>query len=661
MSEPMDLIYKDPKYPSSKVVNGLSMAGPRAHLRGMGLVNEELAKPFIGVINTYNEMHPGHIHLNRIGQLVKDGVREAGGVPFEVNTISLCDGFSQGHVGMCSVLPSREVIADSIEVYAGGHQLDGLVLIGGCDKIVPAMIMAALRINLPTVLVTGGPMMPAVYKGKQYGTYELKEMAGKLTRGEISREEYEYMEGLMSPTPGSCAMMGTANTMSIIAEAMGLTMPGSACAHAVSGKKNRVAKESGMAVVRLVEEDIRPRDIVTQEMLELAVRVGVSVGGSTNMTLHMPAIAHEAKLRMSLEEIGRLSAETPYLAKIKPSGSHTMLDLDQAGGVGAVMRELDGLINLDQMTVNGKTHRQNVERVVEHNPEVIRPVSDAYSDHGSITVLKGNLAPDGAVIKQSAVAAAMRRHSGPARCFECEEDAVKAIYGGAVQHGEVLVIRNEGPQGGPGMREMLTATAALVGMGFSESVALVTDGRTHVLVDAGISCRRICTGLKELGVEPTELAGVLITHEHSDHISGLTTLTKQLRLPVYASPGTGRQLCYRIAFLEELLRPVAPGEGFSIGGLAIESFPTSHDAAESVGYALSAGGRKAGTYANAARKFFPEPHPLHFPTFIWTPRRKKNPPPIKRRLPAGSGGACWAQGCMCWTRPASCGLSAASR
>ena len=242
MSEPMDLIYKDPKYPSSKVVNGLSMAGPRAHLRGMGLVNEELAKPFIGVINTYNEMHPGHIHLNRIGQLVKDGVREAGGVPFEVNTISLCDGFSQGHVGMCSVLPSREVIADSIEVYAGGHQLDGLVLIGGCDKIVPAMIMAALRINLPTVLVTGGPMMPAVYKGKQYGTYELKEMAGKLTRGEISREEYEYMEGLMSPTPGSCAMMGTANTMSIIAEAMGLTMPGSACAHAVSGKKNRVAK-----------------------------------------------------------------------------------------------------------------------------------------------------------------------------------------------------------------------------------------------------------------------------------------------------------------------------------------------------------------------------------------------------------------------------------
>ena len=477
MEETLDLIYKDPKYPSSKVVNGLSMAGPRAHLRGMGLDNEDLSKPFIGVINTYNEMHPGHVHLDRLGKLVRDGVLEAGGIPFEVNTISICDGFSQGHVGMCSVLPSREIIADSIDVYAAGHQLDGLVLIGGCDKIVPAMLMAALRVNLPTVIVTGGPMMPAVYKGRTYATYELKEMAGKLTRGELSRQEYEYMEGLMSPTPGSCAMMGTANTMSVVAEALGLTLPGSACAHAVSGKKNRVAKLSGKAIVRLVEKNIRPRDIVTQKMLELAVRVGLSVGGSTNMTLHMPAIAHEAGLSMTLEDIGRLSADTPYLAKIKPSGTHTMLDLDQAGGVGAVMRELDGLIDLDQMTVNGRTHRQNVADVVEYNPEVIHPVEQAYSDHGSITVLKGNLAPDGAVVKQSAVAAQMRKHSGPAHCFECEEDAVKAIYGGGIRHGEVIVIRNEGPQGGPGMREMLTATAALVGMGFAESVALVTDGR----------------------------------------------------------------------------------------------------------------------------------------------------------------------------------------
>ncbi len=473
----MDLQYKDPKYRSAKVVNGLTMAGPRAHLRGMGLTNEELAKPFIGVINTSNEMHPGHVHQGILGQMVKDGVFEAGGIPFEINTISICDGFTQGHEGMCHVLPSREMIADSIECYAGAHRLDGLVLIGGCDKIVPAMIMAALRVNIPAILVTGGPMMPAEYKGRTFATYELKEMIGKLTSGEISKEEYEYMEGIMSPGPGSCAMMGTANSMSVIAEALGLTMPGSACAHAVTGKKKRVAKLSGMRIVELVEKNICPRDIVTQKMLELAVAVGMSVGGSTNMTLHMPAIAHEAGLHMSLEEMGEISAKTPYLAKIKPSGSHTMWDLDQAGGVAGVMRELDGLIDLDQMTVNGHTHRENIQLIHECNHEVIHPVDQAYSPHGSLVVLKGNLAPDGSVVKQSAVAPGMRKHSGPARCFECEDDAVDAILNQKINHGDVIVIRNEGPQGGPGMREMLTATASLVSMGYAESVALVTDGR----------------------------------------------------------------------------------------------------------------------------------------------------------------------------------------
>ena len=473
----MDLQYKDPKYRSAKVVNGLTMAGPRAHLRGMGLTNEELAKPFMGVINTFNEMHPGHVHLGILGQMVKDGVFEAGGIPFEINTISICDGFTQGHEGMCHVLPSREMIADSIECYAGAHRLDGLVLIGGCDKIVPAMIMAALRVNIPAIIVTGGPMMPAEYKGRTFATYELKEMIGKLTSGEISKEEYEYMEGIMSPGPGSCAMMGTANSMSVIAEALGLTMPGSACAHAVTGKKKRVAKLSGMRIVELVEKNICPRDIVTQKMLELAVTVGMSVGGSTNMTLHMPAIAHEAGLHMTLEEMGEISAKTPYLAKIKPSGSHTMWDLDQAGGVAGVMRELDGLIDLDQMTVNGHTHRENIQLIHECNHEVIHPVDQAYSPHGSLVVLKGNLAPDGSVVKQSAVAPGMRKHSGPARCFECEDDAVDAILNQQINHGDVIVIRNEGPQGGPGMREMLTATASLVSMGYAESVALVTDGR----------------------------------------------------------------------------------------------------------------------------------------------------------------------------------------
>lgn len=478
MDKIKDMIYKDPAMRSSVLVNG-NMAGPRAHLRGMGMTTEEMAKPFIGVINTHNELHPGHIHLNRLGQLVKDGVREAGGIPFEVNTISICDGFTQGHPGMCSVLPSREVITDSIEVFTNAYALDGLVLIGGCDKIIPAMLMAALRINIPTILVTGGPMMPGEYNGRTFATYELKEMVGKFKSGEISPEEYEYMEGLMSPGPGSCAMMGTANTFAIAAEAIGLTMPGAACAHAVTGKKNREAKMAGMRVVELAKENIRPRDIVTQEMLELAVRVALCVGGSTNMCLHFPAIAHEAKLHMTLEEIGALSATTPYLAKIKPSGKHTMYDLDQAGGVPAVLREMDGVINLDQMTVTGKTHRQNIEEMsfLPVNHEVIRTKEDPYSDHGSICVLKGNLAPDGSVVKQSAVVPQMRCHTGPARCYNSEEEAVAAIFDGKVTHGDVVVIRNEGPQSGPGMREMLTSTSALVAMDLHQTVALVTDGR----------------------------------------------------------------------------------------------------------------------------------------------------------------------------------------
>ena len=469
--------YKNKKYESSAVVNGVTMAGPRAHLRNIGLATEDLSKPFIGIINTHNEMHPGQVHLDKLAEQVKAGVSEAGGVPFEVNTISICDGFTQGHAGMCSVLPSREVIADSIEVYVNAHMLDGLVLLGGCDKIVPAMLMAMLRLNIPAILVTGGPMMPAVYQSKSYATYELKEMAGKLLKGEISKEEYEEMEGIMSPGPGSCAMMGTANSMSVAAEAMGLTLPGCAGAHAVAGKKKRIARQSGVQIVRLVEEHICPRDIVTQAMLDLSARVCVSVGGSTNIMLHYPAIAREGRLHMTMKELGEISKTTPYLAKIKPSGIHTMLDFDEAGGVGAVLKALSGMVNLDLMTVNGKTHRQNTDQLTIWNQEVIRTVEQAYAPEGSIAVLHGNLAPKGCVVKQSAVAPQMRKHTGPARCFECEEEAVKAIYGGSIQDGDVIVIRNEGPKGGPGMREMLTATAALVGMGYSEKVALITDGR----------------------------------------------------------------------------------------------------------------------------------------------------------------------------------------
>jgi dihydroxy-acid dehydratase len=473
----MDFIYKEEKLRSAKVVNGLTMAGPRAHFRGMGLDNEDLKKPFIGIINTYNEMHPGHVHLDYIAQQVKDGVLENGGIPFEIDTISICDGFTQGHSGMCHVLPSREVIADSIECFVGAQQIDGMILIGGCDKIVPALIMAALRVNIPSIIVTGGPMMPATYGGKQYATYELKEKIGQVQKGEISKEEYEYMESLMSPGPGSCAMMGTANTMSIVAEALGLTMPGCACAHAVEGAKKRVARQSGKRIVDLVRQNVLPRTVVTQKMLETGARVGMSVCGSTNMTLHMPAIAHEANLQMSLADLGRISETTPCLVKIKPSGTHTMLDLERAGGVGAVMRNLEGIIDLDLMTVNGHTHRENTLLVHESNDEVVRPVSNPYSNHGSIVILQGNLAPEGCVVKHTAIAPEMLKHTGPAHCFENEESAVKAILSSAIKKGEVLVIRNEGPKSGPGMREMLTATASLVSMGYSDSVALVTDGR----------------------------------------------------------------------------------------------------------------------------------------------------------------------------------------
>ena len=463
---------------SDQIKKGVERAPNRSLLYALGYTEEELNRPLVGVVSSWNEIVPGHMDLDKIVEAVKAGIRAAGGTPVTFPAIAVCDGIAMGHVGMKYSLVTRDLIADSTEAMVTAHQFDGLVMVPHCDKNVPGLLMAAARLNIPTIFCSGGPMLAGrLGDGRRTCLSHMFEAVGAYHAGTLDEAGVREYEENACPSCGSCSGMYTANSMNCLTEAIGMALPGNGTIPAPLSARRRLAKQAGMQILELIRRDIRPRDIVTQEMLELAVRVGVSVGGSTNMTLHMPAIAHEAKLRMSLEEIGRLSAETPYLAKIKPSGSHTMLDLDQAGGVGAVMRELDGLINLDQMTVNGKTHRQNVERVVEHNPEVIRPVSDAYSDHGSITVLKGNLAPDGAVIKQSAVAAAMRRHSGPARCFECEEDAVKAIYGGVVQHGEVLVIRNEGPQGGPGMREMLTATAALVGMGFSESVALVTDGR----------------------------------------------------------------------------------------------------------------------------------------------------------------------------------------
>lgn len=472
-----DLIIKSEKLRSSDVVNGFNMAGPRAHLLGLGLTRDDLKLPFVGVINTFNEMHPGHVHLNKLAELVKSGVRSAGAIPFETNTISICDGFTQGHDGMCNVLPSREIIADSIEVYVNAHKLDGLVLIGSCDKIVPAITMAALRINIPAIILTGGPMMPGIHNGKQFATYELKEMSGGLRAGKISTEEYQEMEDKFSPGPGSCAMMGTANSMSVFVEALGLSLSGCATAHAVAGNKKRIATQTGHRIVSLIKENILPRDIATEDMFKLATRLTLAVGGSTNLMLHIPAIAHEAKLKFTPKDIDQISDQTPLLSKIKPSGTHTLLDFELAGGVPAVLKSLSAQYDISMMTVSGKTHQENIEKLNIKANEVIRSLDNPWDSKSSLVELRGNLAPEGCVLKRSAVSPKMLKHKGPARCFDREEEAVKAIYEKKIQDGDVIVIKNEGPQGGPGMREMLTATAALVGMGYAETVALITDGR----------------------------------------------------------------------------------------------------------------------------------------------------------------------------------------
>lgn len=470
------MIIKDPKYRSREVVEGMDRGGPRAHLKNMGVLPFEMKKPFIGIVNTYNEMHPGHFHLNELVKHIRDGVYAAGGVPFEFGTIAVCDGFSQANVGMCYTLPSREVIADSIEVMAEAQRYDGLVLVGGCDKIVPALLMAAARLDIPAIVVTGGPMLPGRYRGREMATYELKEAAGRVKRGLLSEKEFEEMEDCLSPTAGSCAMMGTANSMSIVAEAMGMTLPGCATAHASEGAKRRLAKASGYRIVELVNQGFRPGSILTPRTFTDTIKVAMAVGGSTNCLLHIPAIAHELGIKITPADFEKISSSTPYLAKIKPSGSHTLKDLEDAGGVPAVMKELGDLLDGSRQTVSGLTVAEIAAASENRNPEVIRTVDNPYSSQGSLAVLGGNLSPRGAAVKQTAVMPSMLRHQGPARVFNSEDQAVEAIAGGGINHGDVVVIRYEGPKGGPGMREMLTATSYLVGMGL-EDVALVTDGR----------------------------------------------------------------------------------------------------------------------------------------------------------------------------------------
>lgn len=466
-------------YRSSILVDGVGRAGHRSLFKALGMHDKEMARPFIGVVNSWNEMSPGHRHLREIAQAVKDGIRLAGGVPFEFNVISICDGMTQGHAGMCYVLPSREVIADSVELVAGAQQFDGLVFIASCDKIVPGMAMACGRVNIPAVFVTGGPMLPGKFSGMDLcSAWELREASGRVQSGKMTLEELKEMEAVACPTVGSCAMMGTANTMCCVVEALGLTVPGCSTTHAVYSRKIREAKQSGMLAVDLVDRGIRPRDIVTDESFSNAMTVAMAIGGSTNSVLHIPAIAQEFGLTVSPDEFETISRRTPHLANIKPSGEYSMFDFDQAGGIPVVMKELGQRhLYLDVQTVNGITWREIVSGYCNRDTRVITTLEQPFKKEGSLAILRGNLAPEGAVVKQSAVVQKMLVYTGPARVFNCQEEVVDAICAGKINKGDVIVIGYEGPKGGPGMRELLAATSVLMGAGLGDSTALITDGR----------------------------------------------------------------------------------------------------------------------------------------------------------------------------------------
>lgn len=466
---------------SDKMIKGLEKAPHRSLLFALGMTREEMRRPLIGVVNSANEIVPGHMHLDIIARAVKDGVRMAGGTPMEFPTIGVCDGLAMNHEGMKMSLPSRELIADSIEISATAVPFDGLVFIPNCDKIVPGMLMAMLRLNIPSIMISGGPMLPGKFEGKTIDLITVFEGVGKVKSGSMTESELERMEECACPGCGSCAGMFTANSMNCLSEALGLSLPGNGTIPAPTSARIRLAKDAGMQVMRLVEKNICPRDIVTEKSVANGVTVDMALGCSTNTVLHLPAIFREAELDLTLDIFDNISRKTPNLCRLSPAGPHHIADLHEAGGIPAVMNELaaSGRIELDVMTVTGRTLGENLEALKPAilRPEVIRTVADPYSHEGGIAILKGNLALDGAVVKQSAVAPEMMQRTGVARVFESEEDAVSAIMGNRIKAGDVVVIRNEGPVGGPGMREMLTPTSAISGLGLGGEVALLTDGR----------------------------------------------------------------------------------------------------------------------------------------------------------------------------------------
>ena len=464
---------------SDAVKKGMQQAPHRSLFNALGLTEEEMNRPLVGIVSSYNEIVPGHMNLDKIVQAVKMGVAMAGGTPIMFPAIAVCDGIAMGHTGMKYSLVTRDLIADSTEAMAMAHQFDALVMVPNCDKNVPGLLMAAARVNVPTVFVSGGPMLAGHVKGQKRSLSSMFEAVGSYAAGTMTEEDVKEFEAKVCPTCGSCSGMYTANSMNCLTEVLGMGLQGNGTIPAVYSERIKLAKKAGMQVMEMLRRDIRPRDIMTKEAFLNALTVDMALGCSTNSMLHLPAIAHEAGVELDMELANEISAKTPNLCHLAPAVPTYIEDLNEAGGVYAVMNELNKkhLLNLDCMTVTGKTVGENIEKCYNKNPEVIRPVENPYSQTGGLAILKGNLAPDTGVVKRSAVAPEMLVHEGPARVFDCEEDAIAAIKGGKIVAGDVVVIRYEGPKGGPGMREMLNPTSAIAGMGLGSSVALITDGR----------------------------------------------------------------------------------------------------------------------------------------------------------------------------------------
>ena len=464
---------------SDAVTKGMQQAPHRSLFHALGLTEEEMNRPLVGIVSSYNEIVPGHMNLDKVVEAVKMGVAMAGGTPIVFPAIAVCDGIAMGHIGMKYSLVTRDLIADSTEAMAMAHQFDALVMVPNCDKNVPGLLMAAARVNIPTVFVSGGPMLAGHVKGQKRSLSSMFEAVGAYTAGTMTEEDVREFEQKVCPTCGSCSGMYTANSMNCLTEVLGMGLQGNGTIPAVYSDRLRLAKHAGMQVMEMLKKNIRPRDIMTKEAFLNALTVDMALGCSTNSMLHLPAIAHEAGVELNVDIANEISSRTPNLCHLAPAGPTYIEDLNEAGGVYAVMNELSkkNLLNLDCMTVTGKTVGENIKDCYNKNPEVIRPIDHPYSETGGIAILKGNLAPDSGVVKRSAVAEEMLVHEGPARVFDCEEDAIAAIKGGKIVAGDVVVIRYEGPKGGPGMREMLNPTSAIAGMGLGSSVALITDGR----------------------------------------------------------------------------------------------------------------------------------------------------------------------------------------